>query len=158
MDETRRERQRDACKRWRAKNVERERERNREYAKTRVRNHASDYQKIVWDKARWLRIALTHARHRAKKAGMDFDIAASDVEVPDVCPILGIELKINRGRNSRSNHDSPSLDRIDNSKGYVKGNVRVVSSRANSLKSDASIDEMEKILRYMRDARDNPCE
>jgi hypothetical protein len=44
--------------------------------------------------------------------------------------------------------NSPSLDRIDNSKGYIEGNVIVVSWRANNLKRDASIQELQKIVEF----------
>jgi repressor of nif and glnA expression len=46
-------------------------------------------------------------------------------------------------------HNSPTLDRICNGRGYVKGNVRVISWRANSLKRDANIEEIRSILKYM---------
>lgn len=41
---------------------------------------------------------------------------------------------------------SPSLDRLDSSKGYVKGNVRVISKRANQLKNNATVEEMRMVL------------
>ena len=46
--------------------------------------------------------------------------------------------------------DRPSLDRIDGAKGYVKGNVRVISHRANMLKNDATIEELELVLKDLR--------
>lgn len=83
---------------------------------------------------------LRRLRTRAKVKGLEFSLTAEDIFIPDICPILGISLKEN----------SPSLDRVDNSKGYIKSNVRVVSSRANTLKRDASLEELEKIVEYMR--------
>lgn len=47
--------------------------------------------------------------------------------------------------------DSPSLDRIKPELGYVKGNIRVISFKANSIKNDASIEELRQILQYMED-------
>jgi hypothetical protein len=51
---------------------------------------------------------------------------------------------------------SPSLDRIDNSKGYVKGNVAVISFRANTLKNNATADELRAIANFMDEAMTEP--
>ena len=45
---------------------------------------------------------------------------------------------------------TPTIDRIDNNKGYIPGNVAVISWRANALKKDASTEEVEKLLVWMR--------
>lgn len=91
---------------------------------------------------------LASARRRAKELGLAFDLEESDIVVPTHCPVLGLELKVAHG--FRTNN-SPSLDRINNTRGYVKGNVAVISLRANRLKSDAVVEELEAIVRYMRD-------
>jgi hypothetical protein len=80
--------------------------------------------------------------------GWEFNLRLQDIEVPTHCPILGIELR----RNDRIGPGpaSPSLDRIDSTKGYIRGNVRVISFRANALKSNATAEEHEAIARYMR--------
>lgn len=92
------------------------------------------------------RYLLSQARHRAKARDMDFDITLDDIAIPEHCPVLGIKLEAGRGRV----HDaSPSLDRIDNSLGYVKGNVAVISAKANILKNHASLDEVRKIYDWM---------
>lgn len=85
------------------------------------------------------------AKARAKKFGHDFTIDISDVKIPPLCPVLEIPLVPFSGRHS---HNSPSIDRIDNSKGYVKDNVIVVSFRANSLKRDATLDELTKLANF----------
>lgn len=72
-------------------------------------------------------------------------------EIPEVCPVLGIPLKINVG--SGLHPDSVSVDRIDPTKGYIKGNVRLISARANHLKSNATTEELEKILADARNLR-----
>lgn len=46
--------------------------------------------------------------------------------------------------------NSPSIDRIDNLKGYTKENIKIISHRANAIKRDASVEEVEKILKYMK--------
>lgn len=83
------------------------------------------------------------ARKRAVKLGLPFDIQPDDVLVPEVCPVLGARL----GCGGREN--SPTLDRLIPQLGYVRGNVRVISFRANRLKSDASPEELQAILNYM---------
>lgn len=60
--------------------------------------------------------------------------------------VLGIPLYTNRGK---AGPNSPSIDRIDNKKGYILGNVQVISYRANMLKGDASIEEVRRVLAYM---------
>lgn len=86
------------------------------------------------------------AKTRAKAKGIAFDLELADISIPKKCPVLGIDLAIQE----KQSDSSPTLDRFDNSRGYVKGNVFVISWRANSLKSNATADELEKILRYMR--------
>ncbi len=71
---------------------------------------------------------------------MEFNITQEDVLVPDNCPVLGIPLSLDETRGFSDN--SPTLDRIDNSLGYKKGNVLVVSWRANRIKCDATPKEL----------------
>ena len=85
------------------------------------------------DRAMWLR-----AKNRAAVRGIPFSLNQKDVIIPASCPVLGIPLRIGRSRSPYS----PSLDRIDPNAGYVPGNVRVISDRANRLKSDRNIDRL----------------
>jgi hypothetical protein len=89
--------------------------------------------------------SLYVAKWKAKQLGLGFDITEEDIEIPKVCPVLGIPLFRNIGKGGPG-WNSPSIDRIDPSKGYVKDNVRVISHRANTLKNNASLEELEKIL------------
>lgn len=89
------------------------------------------------------------ARTRAQKSGREFNLSIDDIVVPALCPVLGIPLIVGVGRPGASDN-SPTLDRIDNSKGYVRGNVEVMSWRANRLKNDASIEELELIITHMK--------
>lgn len=88
------------------------------------------------------------ARWRAEKKGMEATITPKDLEWPTHCPVLGMELDYTHADGKKNNR--PSLDRWDNSKGYVPGNVFVISWRANMLKSNATADELEKISVYCR--------
>jgi hypothetical protein len=76
----------------------------------------------------------SRAKYRAKQKGREFTITKEDIVIPDICPLLGTPMK------------SPSLDRIDSSKGYVKGNVWVISNRANTLKNDATLTELKTLV------------
>lgn len=84
------------------------------------------------------------AKTRSNFKQIDFDIEISDIVVPTHCPVLGLKLSHNNAVGG--SHDSPSLDRINPKKGYVKGNIRVISMRANVLKSNGSLDEMRLIV------------
>lgn len=100
------------------------------------------------------RTLLSNAKRRAKEKGLDFNITIEDIVIPEVCPVLGIPIKVSSGK---TDDTSPSLDRIDNTKGYVKGNVRVISFRANVIKNNATIEDIRKILEYMeREASHTP--
>lgn len=87
-----------------------------------------------------------NAYRRAKELNLPFDIKSSDIIIPEVCPILGIKLKAGGGAGSI---DAPSLDRIIPEKGYVKNNIRVISMKANRLKSDGTAEEHRKIADYI---------
>ena len=91
-------------------------------------------------------IMLQSAKVRAKKAGLEFDIQLEDIVIPTHCPVLGIELRVNRGQNAAIN--SPSLDRKDNSKGYVKGNVFIISQWANRMKCNMSLEDIRRLYEY----------
>ena len=83
---------------------------------------------------------LNAARARSKKSGLDFNITIEDFEIPLTCPLLNIDLFVAEGRKSVK-YNSASLDRIDSSKGYVKGNVWIISFKANTMKSNSTLDE-----------------
>lgn len=97
--------------------------------------------------ATWAAEVLRAARGRARRLGLEFDIAADDVETPEVCPVLGVPLVYDA---LEPRAQRPSLDRTDNAKGYVRGNVRVISFRANQIKNDATSAELEKVLAYVK--------
>lgn len=93
---------------------------------------------------------LTEAKSRAKHNGIPFTVTIDDVTWPTHCPVLGIELVYVRGAGTGHRTNSASLDRRINALGYVQGNVFVISHRANRLKSDATVAELEAILSYAK--------
>lgn len=88
------------------------------------------------------KVLLSQAKTRAKSKQLDFDIDVTDLVVPTICPLLKIPIIIGRNKATKN---SPSVDRIDSTKGYVKGNVWIISHRANSIKNDASLEELQLI-------------
>lgn len=87
-----------------------------------------------------------NAKRRAEERGIPFELQLEDIRVPDTCPVLGLTLQ----PGTHKHHDaSPSLDRIIPAKGYVPGNVWVISHRANSIKRDASLDELRALVRAL---------
>jgi hypothetical protein len=88
------------------------------------------------------------ARHRALKKGIEFNIEISDIVIPETCPILGLPIK----KSIDGNRDlSPSLDRIDNEKGYIKGNIQVISFKANAMKLTADKSELINFANWVRE-------
>lgn len=86
------------------------------------------------------------AKVRANKAGVPFSITDEDFDIPEFCPVLGVKLE----SGTKKYHEaSPSLDRIIPSKGYVPGNVVVMSFRANRIKGDATPEELRTIINWM---------
>lgn len=94
---------------------------------------------------------LRDAKRRCDKSGVAFNLQASDITIPTRCPALGIPIERNRGARGPSQH-SPSLDRINPLMGYEPGNVRVISFRANTIKHNATLDELEKLVMYVKDS------
>lgn len=109
--------------------------REQKNAKERERNRRNPKRKL-----------LNHARERAKKQNIECTITQNDINIPPNCPVLDISLCIGDGI---FHNGSPTIDRIDNSKGYTSDNIKVISWRANSIKRDANINELDKIIKYM---------
>jgi hypothetical protein len=86
------------------------------------------------------------AKARATKAGVPFDLTADDVTIPQLCPALGIPLVVGQNKASDS---SPSLDRVMPPLGYVRGNVLVLSNRANRIKNDATPPELRAVADFI---------
>lgn len=101
-------------------------------------NHELDYYK---------KYMYYEATKRAKKKNIEFDIQKEDIVFPTHCPILNIEIKKAIGFHQIY---SPSLDRIDNIKGYVKNNIRIISYKANELKNDSSYKDYETLYFFYK--------
>ena len=83
-----------------------------------------------------------NCRYRAKKDNLEFNLDPMDIIIPDVCPILQTPFKYN-------SMSAPSVDRIDNSKGYTKDNIQVISRRANTMKGDCTPDQLKQFAKWI---------
>jgi len=101
----------------------------------------------LWRRSQPEKTLLTLARQRAKRDGIPFSITANDIKLVTKCPVLGIKLVYG---SSRQGNTSPSLDRIVPDKGYVPGNVAIMSMKANRLKSNGTLDEITKVYRWLK--------
>ena len=90
----------------------------------------------------------SRSKARAKAAGIEFTLTRLDIgdmTVPITCPVLGIPIRMERGRQT---DNSLSIDRIDSSRGYTPDNVVFVSWKVNRLKSNATLTEMRKMVEF----------
>lgn len=102
----------------------------------------------AWRSRNIVKALFLEARSRAKAKGIAFDITLEDIPpMGDRCPLLGHPFST---REERRSAYSPSLDRINPKKGYVKGNVWIVGYRANLIKNDGTVEEHEAIAAAMR--------
>lgn len=89
------------------------------------------------------------AKTRSEKKGLPFNLEISDIKIPNICPVLRIPLYSGAG-NGGIHDGSPTLDRKIPHLGYVKGNVRVISSLANRIKSNATSVQIQAVAEYVR--------
>lgn len=88
---------------------------------------------------------IRNSKYCAKRRGIHFDLKYTDFELPEYCPILGIKIEYGAGSDGNApNH--ASLDRIDNTKGYIPGNVMIVSRLANAMKNEASFEQLQSFV------------
>lgn len=92
---------------------------------------------------------LYNCKYRAKREGLAFNITLEDIPIPEACPVLGIPLRSQDGRRGFY-PNSPSVDKIVPALGYVRGNVRVISVRANMIKRDATPEDIVKVAAWVQ--------
>lgn len=137
--------QRASKKAWRRKHPERYRVLKKQWRlanKDKVRRTNLNLHKRCPEKK-----MFKSAQKRAARYGIPFDLAPSDIVVPEFCPVLGIRLAVLGGQPTDA---SPSLDRVVPDRGYVRGNVAVISFRANAIKTNATLDELERVTAWVR--------
>ena len=118
------------------------------YQKYYIKNKDKFKERVYkWREDNHEKSILARARQRAKRKEFEFNLEVEDIVIPLRCPILDIEIIRNKKEDLKDN--SPSLDRIDNAKGYVKGNIMVVSNKDNTMKSNASPEQLIKFAQWI---------
>ena len=147
-------------KAYREANIEKERARHKAYREANIERikayREANKEKIAarqkaYRAANKEKTMLNTARKRAKKNNIPFNLTEDYLKsiYPSdmICPVLGFEMSVGLDENGRPD-TSPSLDRIIPEKGYVQGNVVVVSMRANTIKRDATPEELRKVADF----------
>lgn len=117
------------------------------WTEERAKKH--DERRRVRSRANPKAYILRAARKRAGERGIECTINESHFDIPEFCPILKVKLNEVMSH-TKEKHLSPSLDRIDNSKGYIPGNVAVISMGANHNKGNLSLQDIERLYKYTR--------
>lgn len=96
----------------------------------------------TWENKHWENRLWNNAKRNARVKGKAFDIEVSDLVIPEYCPILGLALIKGSIEKHKNSNALASLDCINPEKGYIKGNVWVISFLANKMKQNASREEL----------------
>lgn len=110
-------------KRWKGNNIE------------KVRQYNSNW--VTKDYANYIYV---HTKGKAKRLKIEFNLTKEDIIIPQYCPYTNIELTRIRGKGHIETN--PSIDRIDPTKGYVRGNIQIISKLANTMKSNSSLETL----------------
>lgn len=115
-------------KKWYRETID---ERKKYYESTKERK--KQYKSTIRNKN-----SLSGIKQRAKKKGLEFNLTIEDIPLTAYCPVFGWLLE----RTNKANDKSPSVDRIDSTKGYTKDNIQILSNKANRMKQDATPEEL----------------
>ena len=153
------EKKRQALRDWRAKNPEKQQaiiDRSATTSRVYRAAHKFRYAELQreWRTAHPRENLIILARARAKERGLPCTITVEELDWPTHCPIFSMELDYTTtpvGQRQHAKRDAfPTLDRKIPELGYVPGNVFVLSFKANRLKQDSTIDQLEALLAYMK--------
>ena len=102
-------------------------------------------------KRAWAVYACGGAKERAARLGLPFELDKDYVSaiIPDRCPVFGTPFLFIGGKHLRP--DSPTIDRLDPAKGYVRGNIAVISAKANAIKSNATAAEIQRVAEWLQE-------
>ena len=98
--------------------------------------------KEQWSQKPLLYKMLTRCKSRSTENKLEFNLTEEDIIIPNACPVLHVPFD--------NTHDyAPSVDRIDPSKGYIKGNIQIMSNKANRMKSNATQEELKLFAEWV---------
>lgn len=125
------------------KNGEIARQRSRDWKaknKKKIVEIDAAYQKTMHG---WVTRKICSMRRHSKKTGLPCDVDRDYIKslVVERCPVFGWELQYGMKLTDRRPNVA-TVDRIDNSKGYIKGNLHIISDQANKMKNDASLEQL----------------
>lgn len=126
---------------WKVDTEEKKKRRSvlqKEYS-TRHKKRCRDREHI-WIENNYERVLYNQAKRSSKPRGLSFSLGIEDILIPTLCPYLEIPLTKTQGKGII--WSNASIDRIDNTKGYIKGNIQIISRLANSMKQQASKEEL----------------
>lgn len=118
---------------------------HREYYRKNPNRQREYYKAKKNDPKSWI---VNRLRSKCKQDGTPFDLSVDDIFIPEYCPVLGIKLKL-PGQGKHGN-ESASVDRLEPQKGYVRGNIAIISMLANRLKNNGTASQHERIAAWMR--------
>lgn len=124
---------------YRVTSYNRNKESKREYARLKKQQKRKENP---------LRENLLAIKSRSKRKGIEFSITEDDVKVPELCPVLGFPIQFNTG-SFVGRRNSVSIDRIDPNLGYTPDNIMVMSYLANSMKQDATPEELRMFAKWV---------
>jgi hypothetical protein len=93
---------------------------------------------------------IAKVKAQAKMKVIEFNISKDDIDWVIICPIM--QFKIDYYTSEFRKYNTASFDRKDPSKGYIKGNVFIISNIANMRKSDLSIEQLERMINYVKES------
>jgi hypothetical protein len=136
------EQEKEYHRKWREKNKVKLNAYQKEWSKKHPGKKAAIRRKLVNKNPE--KSMLYSSKFRAKKNNVEFTITKDDINIPLICPVLRQPLvkECIEGGKTGPKGNSPSIDRIDNSKGYIPGNIQVISNKANTMKSSATPEEL----------------
>ena len=115
-----------------------------EYARTYQANRRKDFDYR-------LKMLLNASKQRAATKKREHSLTLEDIKelypADGKCPVFGFDLEFNSGGFRET---SPSIDRIDSSKGYTRDNVQIISWKANRLKAYATVEDLEILVAFLK--------
>ena len=121
------------------------------FKQSEINSKAKEYQRERRkDNNYRIQMLLNASKQRAAKKNREHSITVEDIvaiwPLDNRCPVFGFVLEWNE---AGFRETSPSIDRIDSNKGYTKDNVQIISWKANRIKSYATVEELQKVVKYM---------